>query len=115
MSKRSGSSFIESDVQMLGDLSFSGEFYLSGKVTGNIVAPTGSDATLYIQADSVVDGEIRVPNVIVSGCIIGDIFAEKRLEVATHAKITGNVHYMLLKIDLGAEVNGRLARLKNTT
>ena len=111
MSKRSNSSFINSDVQMVGDLSFSQDLHLSGKVTGNIVAPTDSSATLYIQADSIVDGEIRVPNIVILGHVIGDIFAGQHLKIANNAKVTGNIHYRLLQIDLGAEVNGKLTHL----
>jgi cytoskeletal protein CcmA (bactofilin family) len=111
MSKRSNSSFINSDVQMLGDLSFSDDLHLSGKVTGNIVAPADSEATLYIQADSVVDGEIRVPKIVVIGQVIGDIFSGQHLEISSQAKVTGNINYRLLTIDLGAEVNGKLTHL----
>jgi cytoskeletal protein CcmA (bactofilin family) len=111
MSKRSNNSFINSDVQMLGDLSFSEDLYLSGKVTGNIVAPADSEATLYIQADSVVDGEIRVPKIVILGHVIGDIFAGQHLEISGNAKVTGNIHYRFLKIDLGTEVNGKLTHL----
>jgi len=111
MSKRPNSSFINSDVQMLGDLSFSEDLHLSGKVTGNVVAPADSNATLYIQADSIIDGEIRVPNIVILGCVIGDIFAGHYLEIASNAKVTGNINYRSMQIDLGAEVNGKLTHI----
>jgi cytoskeletal protein CcmA (bactofilin family) len=114
MSKRPNSSFINSDVQMLGDLSFSGDLHLSGKVTGNILAPSDSNASLYLQADSQVDGEIRVPNIVILGEVIGNIFAENNLEIANNAKITGDVHYIRLKIASGADINGKLTHVSST-
>ena len=43
---------------------------------------------------------------IVSGRIEGDIYAAKQVELASQAVVKGDIHYALLEIEKGAQVNG---------
>lgn len=55
-----------------------------------------------------IEGEVKVPNVVVNGTIIGDVHAMTHIEVATKARIHGNIYYSLIEMAMGAEVNGTL-------
>jgi cytoskeletal protein CcmA (bactofilin family) len=55
-----------------------------------------------------IEGEIRVPYIIVNGLVVGDIYASESVELAQNARITGNVYYNRIEIAMGAEVNGSL-------
>lgn len=55
-----------------------------------------------------IEGEIRVPYIIVNGLVVGDIYASESVELAQDARITGNVYYNRIEIAMGAEVNGSL-------
>ncbi|MEB4593465.1 polymer-forming cytoskeletal protein [Candidatus Thiothrix sp. Deng01] len=104
----SSASLLEKDLGIVGDISFQNNLYIHGRVNGNIVAPTDSRATLYIQEDSEVIGEIRSPVVIIAGKTSGDIIASRHLSLKSTAQVTGNIHYIEMQIDEGAEVNGSL-------
>ncbi|MEW7978415.1 MAG: polymer-forming cytoskeletal protein [Candidatus Sedimenticola endophacoides] len=91
-----------------GDVSFSGGLHIDGSVEGNILAKEGRSAALTLSEKGRVEGDIRVPNVILNGTVIGDVYASERVELAQNAKISGTVYYKLLEMVMGAEVNGQL-------
>jgi cytoskeletal protein CcmA (bactofilin family) len=96
------------DTTIVGDLVFSGGLHVDGSVTGNVAATTDPEAFVSISEQGEVDGEVRVPHVIVDGKVSGDIYASERLELAPNARVSGNVFYSKLEMSAGAEVNGRL-------
>ena len=55
-----------------------------------------------------IEGDVRVPNLILNGAVQGDVYASERVELASHARVTGNVYYNLIEMAMGAEVNGNL-------
>lgn len=55
-----------------------------------------------------VTGEVRVSNAVVNGAVIGDLFVGERLELAGNARVDGNVHYKVLEMAAGAQVNGKM-------
>ncbi|WML92391.1 bactofilin family protein [Thiothrix lacustris] len=110
----SSASLLEKDLEIVGNISFQNNLYVHGKVNGNIIAPVDSRASLYIQGDSEVTGEIRAPLVVVSGKISGDVFVSRRISLKSTAQVNGNIHYMEIQMDEGAEVNGVLVSMNNT-
>ncbi len=95
-------------TEVVGDIKFSGNLDIEGIVRGNIVANSGKDAVVRIVDRGRVEGEIRAPSVIINGEIIGDVYSTKHLELASKARVRGNVHYILVEMAIGAEVNGSL-------
>lgn len=91
-----------------GDVHFSGGLHIDGKVEGDVVAEPGSDAVLTISELGSIEGDVRVPNLQLNGTVTGDVHASERVELASHAKVTGNVFYHLIEMAMGAEVNGNL-------
>lgn len=98
------------DTEVRGDVLFSGGLHVDGTVRGNVIARTDSAAMLTVGEQGLIEGEVRVPNVVLNGKVIGDVYAVERIELASHARITGNVYYNLLEMAMGAEVNGSLLR-----
>jgi len=95
------------DTEIVGDLLFSGELYVYGHVHGNVVA-NDDKARLTVSDTGTIRGEVRVANVVVNGCIEGDIFAKGKVELASRANLHGNVYYSLIEMHLGARVDGQL-------
>ncbi len=100
-------SLIGQNTQLTGSITFSGGFHIDGKVKGNIES-TESTSVLTLSDQGVVEGEVRVPNIVLNGTVIGDVHASERIELAANAKVTGNVYYTLIEMAMGAEVNGNL-------
>ncbi len=105
-------SLFETDIEIVGDVSFSGELYLQGRVNGNLVAPNDSNASLFLQDSSEVIGEIRVPLLVVSGKVSGDIFSTRRISLKASAEVVGNIHYAEIHVEQGASINGSLVSLR---
>lgn len=95
-------------TEVSGDLHFRGNLVIEGKVRGNVNAHSDSDARLQIVEGGVVEGEIRVPHVVINGNVKGDVHAARHLELSTKAMVEGNVHYKLIEMVKGAQVNGSL-------
>lgn len=105
-------SLFETDIEIVGDVSFGGELYLQGRVNGNLVAPNDSNASLFLQESSEVIGEIRVPLLVVSGKVSGDIFSTRRISLKANAEVVGNIHYAEIHVEQGASINGSLVSLR---
>ncbi|MBQ0721352.1 MAG: polymer-forming cytoskeletal protein [Gammaproteobacteria bacterium] len=92
---------------IVGEIHFSGSLEIEGQVKGNIEAASDDvDACVRIHDTGVVMGQVKAPLVVVSGSIEGDIYAAKQVELASHAVVKGDIHYALLEIEKGAQVNG---------
>ncbi|MEN8763775.1 MAG: polymer-forming cytoskeletal protein [Thiogranum sp.] len=110
--KTSGGSRIETVIGpqtvLEGDISFSGGLHIDGKVKGNINAESGSKAVLTVSEQGRIEGDVRVPNLVLNGAVQGNVYASERVELASHARVTGNLYYSLIEMAMGAEVNGNL-------
>ena len=100
---------ISQDTEIVGDINFSGNLDIEGTVRGNIAAVAGKDAMVRVVDKGLVEGEIRSPSIIINGTIHGDVYSSKHLELASKARVQGNVHYALVEMAIGAEVNGSLS------
>ena len=94
-----------------GNLRFSGGLHIEGVVKGNLAAD-GDDATLILSEHGHIQGEVRVPSMVLNGMIEGDVYAVGKVELFEKARIAGDVYYNLLEMAVGAEVNGKLVRQK---
>lgn len=99
---------ISRGTKVVGDLHFTGDLQIEGHVCGNIMAESGNDAKLVVADKGMVEGEIRVPMVIINGNVIGNVHSSKHVELAAKAVVEGNVHYQLIEMVKGAQVNGSL-------
>lgn len=99
---------ISRGTKVVGDLHFTGDLQIEGTVEGNIIADSGNDAKLVVAEKGSVEGEIRVPMVIINGRVNGNVFSTKHVELAAKAVVQGNVHYQLIEMIKGAQVNGSL-------
>ena len=94
-----------------GELHFSGGLHLDGQVQGDVIAEAGSNATLVVSKTGVVEGNVKVVNLILDGTIAGDVEAEGKVQLMEGAKVAGTVRYRLLEMAAGAQVNGRLVHV----
>ncbi len=101
------STLIAAGTTIRGDVHFTGGLHLDGTIEGSIAAE-GVDAVLTLSEQGRVIGEVRVSNAVVNGSVTGDIHAAERLELAGEARISGNVHYKVLEMAAGAQVNGKM-------
>lgn len=99
---------IAQGTELNGDIVFAGGLLVEGVIRGNVKAEPGSDALLRLSEVGVIEGEINVPNVVINGKVTGDVFSSGHVELAAKAVVNGNVHYNLIEMVMGSEVNGSL-------
>ncbi|UCE89827.1 MAG: polymer-forming cytoskeletal protein [Pseudomonadota bacterium] len=99
---------IGQNTEVRGDIVFSGGLHVDGIVRGNVIAEEGSGSLLTLSERGQIEGDVKVPNVVLNGTIVGDVHAPGHIELAAQARVNGNVYYSLIEMAMGAEVNGNL-------
>jgi cytoskeletal protein CcmA (bactofilin family) len=100
-------SLIASGTHIRGDVQFSGRLHVDGKIEGSIRADDAA-AVLTLSSHAQVIGEIQAPHIIINGSVNGDVTADERLELASNARVEGNVYYKMLEMSAGAQINGKM-------
>lgn len=106
-------SLIGQNTEIQGDILFTGGLHVDGKVKGNVLADEPS-SLLTLSDQGTIEGEVRVPSIVLNGVVIGDVYAGERVELSNRARVTGNVYYNLIEMAIGAEVNGKLVHRSET-
>ena len=99
---------ISKGTEIVGDVTFEGGLLIEGTVKGNIHAAEGSEALLRLSEAGIIEGDIHVPNVVINGKVLGNVYSPGHVELASKAIVNGNVHYNLIEMVMGSEVNGSL-------
>ena len=99
---------ISKDSEIIGDIKFSGDLEVQGLIRGNIFTKSDTSATVRVVEGGRVEGEIHAPKVIINGEVKGDVHCGEHVELAAKANVEGNVHYNLIEMVKGAQLNGNL-------
>jgi len=95
--------FLGKDTEFEGKLSFSGAIRIDGKLSGEIV----SSGTLIVGESAVIKAQVHVADMIISGEVHGDIFAENKIEINVPGKLFGNIQTPKLVIEEGVIFEGK--------
>jgi cytoskeletal protein CcmA (bactofilin family) len=101
-------SLIGANATIGGDINFSGGLRVDGQVNGNVIATPGKPSTLVLSEHARINGEVSVTHLVSNGTINGSVSASEYLELQGKARVTGDIHYKTMQIQLGAIVEGRL-------
>lgn len=99
---------VSKNTEVVGDIIFSGNLMIEGRVKGNVYTKEGTDGEARLLESGVVEGELRVPTLVINGTINGNVYSSKHIELASKAEVNGNVHYSLIEVVKGAQVNGNM-------
>ena len=94
--------FLGKGTDFNGKLTFEGTVRLDGNFSGEIFSP----GILIIGETAVVDANINVNTLIVSGKLTGNIDAKARVEIHAPGKLYGNINSPVLVIDEGVIFEG---------
>jgi cytoskeletal protein CcmA (bactofilin family) len=101
-------SLVGAGTKVEGNVDFTGGLRVDGEVRGNVSAIGDQASTLVISEHARIEGEIRVSHLVVNGTVIGPLHSTGFLELQTKARVTGDVEYNTIEMQLGAVVQGRL-------
>jgi len=107
------SSLIADNVEVVGDVIFSGGLRVDGRVEGNVINKGEERGLLVISECGCIEGSVKTHDAVVNGTIIGDLTVGHFLELQPNARITGNITYRQLQMDCGASVDGKLVKTED--
>ena len=94
---------LNTDVEIKGNLKFTGELTFEGKLEGEI----NTDGTLHLGDSAVVNGNVNAGSVIVRGKINGNIVAKDKIEIKSKTELFGDVRSSKLVIEEGVTFVGK--------
>lgn len=94
---------LSSDVEIKGNLKFTGELTFEGKLEGEI----HSDGALNLGDTAVVNGNINVNTVVVRGKVNGNVIAKEKIEIKSKAELFGDIRSSKLVIEEGVTFVGK--------
>jgi cytoskeletal protein CcmA (bactofilin family) len=94
---------LNSEVEIKGNLKFSGELTFDGKVEGEIQ----SDGTLHLGDSAVINGNISAQTVVVRGKINGNIVAKDKIEIKAKTELFGDIRASKLAVEEGVTFVGK--------
>ncbi|MGA2685302.1 MAG: polymer-forming cytoskeletal protein [Verrucomicrobiota bacterium] len=99
----SSKNVLNSDVEIKGNIKFSGELSLDGKLDGEI----HTDGTLQLGDSAVINGNITAQSVVVRGKVHGNITAKEKIEIKSKAELFGDIRASKLVIEEGVTYVGK--------
>jgi cytoskeletal protein CcmA (bactofilin family) len=94
---------LSSDVEIKGNLKFSGELTLDGKLEGEI----HTDGVLNLGDSAIVNGNINAQSIVMRGKITGNVVAKEKLEVKPKTELFGDIRAAKLIIEEGVTFVGK--------
>jgi cytoskeletal protein CcmA (bactofilin family) len=94
---------LASDVEIKGNLKFSGELTFDGKIDGEIQ----TDGVLNLGDSAVINGNINAQTVVVRGKVNGNISAKEKIEIKTKAELFGDIRAAKLSVEEGVTFVGK--------
>lgn len=101
-------SLIGAATSITGDITFTGGLRIDGEVRGNVRGAADKPSTLVVSEHARIEGEISVSHLVINGTVIGPVHVSEFLELQARARVTGDVEYSTIEMQLGAVVQGRL-------
>ena len=94
--------FLGRDTEFEGKLSFTGAARIDGNFKGEIFTA----GVLIIGESAIIESNMHVAHVIISGEIRGNIIADDRIEIHAPGKVFGNIQAPTVIIDEGVVFEG---------
>lgn len=94
---------LASDVEIKGNLKFSGEMAFDGKLEGEV----HSDGVLTLGESAVINGTIDAQSVVVRGKVTGNVFAREKIEIKAKAEVFGDIRAAKLVVEEGVTFVGK--------
>lgn len=94
---------LSSDVEIKGQVRFTNDLVVDGKVEGEI----NSDGSLTVGENARVRAEIRTRSVVIYGKVHGNITVADRVELKANAELVGDIVAATLSIEAGAIFVGK--------
>lgn len=100
--------FIDEGSEIEGRYTFSGTVMLNGRFKGEI----STTDTLIIGDKGVMNGDIHAGQVLISGEVVGNVYAAERVELKRTARVFGDVEGPVVVVEEGVLFEGHCRMTK---
>lgn len=104
VSKDEINAFLGANTIYQGKLSFQGAVRIDGKFTGEIL----SEGTLIAGKEAVIDGNLDLGELVLSGTFVGKVKASRRVTIHNTGSFQGDLHTPALVVEEGAKFDGQI-------
>lgn len=94
---------LSSDVEIKGNVRFSGELTCDGKIDGEV----HSEGTLHLGENGMITGNIAVGSIVIRGKVNGNVTAKDKVDIKSKSEVFGDVRSSKLVIEEGVTFVGR--------
>ncbi len=101
---RPSATLIAKGVKVEGDFNSDGDVQIEGEVKGSL----STKGRLTVGNDASIHAEVKAGDAVISGAIEGNVIIERRAELKSTAKITGDITAEALIVEAGARINGKV-------
>jgi cytoskeletal protein CcmA (bactofilin family) len=102
--------FLDRGSHLRGNLQFDTHFRVHGSLTGEV----NTEGELIVGEGGVVDGQLRVGQIVVSGLVKGSIHATGRVQITSTGKVHADVETPSLLVEDGAFFEGKCTMSRDT-
>lgn len=110
-----GHCLITGNLQIRGDVYFSGQLRVDGRVDGKVAVFEGGKGQLVVSKGAVINGPVFATSVLIDGTINGPMDVEEKLECRANALIRGKVIYGSMTITDGAKIEAQCTQRSAAT
>ncbi|MBI1308928.1 MAG: hypothetical protein GC129_03575 [Proteobacteria bacterium] len=110
-----GHCLITGNLQIRGDVYFSGQLRVDGRIDGKVSVFEGGKGQLIVSKGAVINGPVYATSVLVDGTINGPMDVEEKLECRANAIIRGRVIYGGIHITDGAKIEAQCQQRSTLT
>ncbi|MFQ5674655.1 MAG: polymer-forming cytoskeletal protein, partial [bacterium] len=97
--------FLDQGTEIIGDLRFSDVLHFHGRFNGRVI----SDGELVVGESGVLEGDIEIGSLTLSGTIKGNIVARQRVHLLKTSRVIGDVCTPILRVDEGTNWEGSIS------
>lgn len=102
-----GHCLITGNLQIRGDVYFSGQLRVDGRVDGKVSVYEGGRGQLIVSKGAVINGPVIATSVLADGTVNGPMDVLEKLECRANAVIRGRVVYGSIHITDGAKIEAQ--------
>jgi cytoskeletal protein CcmA (bactofilin family) len=100
--------YIGKGMEIVGKVNFEGSLRVDGKLKGEVI----SEGTLFVGEGALVEAELNIGSVVISGDVVGVINAKRKVELQSPGKVTGDIRTPTLIIGEGVIFEGNCHMVK---
>lgn len=106
---------VGAETTIEGHVNFSGGLRVDGCVRGDVRESGGKPGTLVLSENGRIEGAIHVSHAVINGTVVGPVSTSTSVELQAKSRVTGDVHYKVLEIHMGAVVEGKLIHMNESS